>query len=132
MGCNRNHLIGTYFLTKVLHNIKNNTLNQGKALIISLYQTCRYNFKAYIADPSATVPVTFFSPAADDIVGYSCSYLLAKHNTQDLQEIPEEIFAIEGEQNIFQIHYNTTAQTTDFVLDQVFNKKNPKKTKQPN
>ena len=40
-----------------------------------------------------------------------------------MQEIPPEIFAIEGEKNIFQIHFSTTAKTTSFVLDQVFQKK---------
>ena len=67
--------------------------------------------------------MTFFSPAAEDIVGYPCSELLAKHKARDLQEIPEEIFALEGETNIFQFHFSTSGQTTDFNLDRVFNKK---------
>ena len=66
--------------------------------MISLHGTCRYNFKGFIADPSASVPLTFFSPGADDIVGYSCSNLIAKYEIEGLQEIPPEILAIEGEQ----------------------------------
>ena len=65
----------------------------------------RYNFKAFITDPSATVAVTFFSPAVDDITGYSCSELLAKHKAPDPQQIPPKIFAIEGHKSVFQIHF---------------------------
>lgn len=45
------------------------------------------------------------------------------HKAKDPQEIPLEIFAIEGQKNVFQIHFNETGKTTDFVLAQVFNKK---------
>ncbi|PWA39393.1 hypothetical protein CTI12_AA570580 [Artemisia annua] len=44
------------------------------------------------------------------------------HKTADPQQIPPEIFAIEGQKNIFQIRFNQTGKTTDFILDQVFNK----------
>ena len=83
----------------------------------------RYNFKAFITDPSATAPVTFFTPVGDEIVGYSCPQLIAKHTKTDTQEIPEEIFAIEGQKHVFQIHFNESAKTTDFVVDKVFKKK---------
>jgi hypothetical protein len=82
-----------------------------------------YNFKALITDPSTTARVTFFSPAADDIIGYSCPELVAKHKATDQQEIPAEIFAIEGEKGVLQIHFNTLGRTIDFVVDKVFNKK---------
>ena len=83
----------------------------------------RYCFKGFIKDQSATVPITFFTPGADDIVGYTCSELIAIHKAEDQQEIPEQIFDAEGQRNIFQIRFNQTTETTSFVLDQVFNKK---------
>ena len=83
-----------------------------------------YNFKGFITDPSSTAPLTFFTPTADDFTGYSCSQLIAKHKAADPQEMPPGIFAIEGQKNVFQLHFNSTSNTTDFVLDQVFDKKN--------
>ena len=83
----------------------------------------RYNFKAFITDSSATAPVTFFTPVGDDVVGFSCPQLIEKHTKTDMQEIPEEIFAIEGQKHFFQIHFNETAKTTDFIVDKVFKKK---------
>ena len=82
----------------------------------------RYCFKGFIKDQSATVPITFFTPGADDVVGYTCSEIIAMHSAEDQQEIPPQIFDVEGQTNIFQIHFNQTGDTTSFVLDQVFNK----------
>ena len=91
--------------------------------MVFIKKICRYNFRGFIADESATVPMTFFSPGVDEITGYSCQELLANHKAEDPQEIPPAILAIEGEKNIFQFHYNTSGRTTEFNLDQVFNKK---------
>ena len=82
----------------------------------------RYCFKGFIKDQSATVPITFFTPGADDVVGYTCSELLAMHSAEDQQEIPPQIFDVEGQTNVFQIRFNQTGDATSFVLDQVFNK----------
>ena len=83
----------------------------------------RYNFKGFITDPSATAAITFFTPAADKVTGYTCPELIAKHKTADQQEIPPEIFAVEGQKNVFQIHFNSGDGTPNFILDQVFDKK---------
>lgn len=83
----------------------------------------RYNFRGFITDPSATAAITFFTPGADCVTGYSCSELITQHKAADPQEIPSEIFAAEGQKNIFQIHFSTTSKTKEFILDQVFNKK---------
>ena len=77
----------------------------------------RYNFKGFITDPSATVPITFFTPGADHVVGYPCSQLIAMHKGEDLQEIPAEIFAVEGQKNVFQIHFSQSGEATNFILD---------------
>ena len=83
----------------------------------------RYCFKGFIADQSATVPITFFTPGADDVVGYTCSELIAMHDGEDPQDIPSQIFDVEGQTNVFQIRFNQTGDTTSFILDQVFDKK---------
>ena len=85
--------------------------------------THRYNFRAFVTDQSATAPFTFFTPAADDVTGYSCSELIAQHKAADPQEIPPKIFEAEGHKNIFQFHFNTASRTKEFILDRVFNKK---------
>lgn len=56
------------------------------------------------------------------MVGYPCSQLIAMHKAEDLQEIPAEIFAVEGQKNVFQIHFSQSGETTNFILDQVFDK----------
>ena len=124
MESNLNRHIGTscthtfwYYLRKPKNykNENNTSFNSW-----TLY---RYNFKAFIIDPSATAEVTFITPAANEVTGYTCPQLVANHKGADLQEIPPEIFAIEGEKNVFQIYFSTSANTTSFVLDQVFQKK---------
>ena len=72
--------------------------------------------------------MTFFTPAADGLTGYSCLELIRVHKTTDPQEIPAQIFEIEGQKNVFQFHFNQTAKTTSFILDQVFNKKKSQET----
>ena len=57
------------------------------------------------------------------MVGYPCSQLIAMHKAEDLQEIPAEVFAVEGQKNVFQIHFSQSGETTNFILDQVFDKK---------
>ena len=105
-----------YVNLKTSTNLKNNSFS-------TLFTICRYCFKGFITDQSATAPITFFTPAADDLIGYSCAELIAMHNAEDPQQIPSQIFEIEGQNNIFQFHFNETSKITSFVLDQVFDKK---------
>jgi hypothetical protein len=89
-----------------------------------LLTICRYNFNGFITDQSATAPLTFFTPATDEVTGYTCEELLAIHNGEDPQLIPPQIFELEGQKNIFQFHFSQTSKKATFVLDQVFNKRN--------
>lgn len=71
----------------------------------------RYNFRGFVTDPSATVPVTLFTPGADSVTGYSCSELIAQHKATDPQEITLKMFEVGGQKNVFKIHFSTTSKT---------------------
>ena len=83
----------------------------------------KFCFKSFIKDESVAASITFFTPGEDDIVGYTCSELIAMHEAEDQQFIPSQIFDTEGHKNIFQIRFNQGGDTTSFILDKVFNKK---------
>ncbi|GJV28187.1 DNA helicase [Tanacetum coccineum] len=83
----------------------------------------RYKFKGHIRDSSRTVPMTFFSPAADKITKHLCQELVEKYNPADPQKIPPEVLATQGKTSIFQFHFNTIENTIDLTLDEVFDVK---------
>ncbi|GJY91058.1 DNA helicase, partial [Tanacetum coccineum] len=83
----------------------------------------RYKFKGYITDNTATAPLTFFTPAADKIIGHSCAELVAKYAPADPKKIPNEILKTQGTSAIFQARLNTLGNITDLTLDDVFDVK---------
>ncbi|PWA83752.1 replication protein A 70 kDa DNA-binding subunit [Artemisia annua] len=89
-----------------------------------LSPTYRYNFKAYVTDPTATITMTFFSPKADDIVGVKCETLVNSLENPDAREFPEKILALIGKQHIFQFHYNTNSRQgpVTFILYEILDK----------
>ncbi|GJY15523.1 DNA helicase [Tanacetum coccineum] len=111
------------------------SLDEAKAAIIALdgsvsdfggdsLRACYrkiYKFKAYIADASGTVSLTFFTPAADKIISRSCKELVEKYKPANPKKIPAEILAIEGKTSVFQLHYNTIGHITELTLDDIFN-----------
>ncbi|PWA37789.1 nucleic acid-binding, OB-fold protein [Artemisia annua] len=94
--------------------------------------TYRYNFKAYVADTTETVMMTFFSPKADDVVGINCETLINSLPDPSPREFPEKLLSIIGKTHIFQFHYNTSSKqtTVDFILDDILDKpETPKEIK---
>ncbi|PWA43640.1 replication protein A 70 kDa DNA-binding subunit [Artemisia annua] len=89
-----------------------------------LSPTYRYNFKAYVTDPTATITMTFFSPKADDIVGVKCETLVNSLQNPDPREFPEKILAPIGKRHIFQFHYNTNSRQgpVTFILYEILDK----------
>ncbi|GJS14941.1 hypothetical protein Tco_0409413 [Tanacetum coccineum] len=79
------------------------------------------SYKRYITDASGTAPLTFFTPAADKLTCHSCAKLIEKYDPTDPMKIPPEVLAVQGKSSIFQFHFNSLANTTDFTLDEVFN-----------
>ncbi|GJT61107.1 DNA helicase [Tanacetum coccineum] len=84
----------------------------------------RYNFKAFIADHSATATFTFFTPNANVLTHADCPELVKKYNIPSMRDFPEEILALEGKQHVFQFHYNPYCQTgrVDFYFDDILDK----------
>ncbi|GKD55758.1 hypothetical protein Tco_1289145 [Tanacetum coccineum] len=79
------------------------------------------SYKGYITDASGTAPLTFFTPAADKLTCNPCAKLIEKYDPADPMKIPPEVLAVQGKSSIFQFHFNSLANTTDFTFDEVFN-----------
>ncbi|GJT66252.1 nucleic acid-binding, OB-fold protein [Tanacetum coccineum] len=63
-----------------------------------------------IQDQSATTPFTFFTVAADDVIGCTCPEFIAMHNADNPQQTATKILAIEGQKYVFQFHFNTSGK----------------------
>ncbi|GKA89715.1 DNA helicase, partial [Tanacetum coccineum] len=67
--------------------------------------TYRYNFKATVADGTATAEFTFFTAVGQKITGHPCSHLKQKYETTDTSQLPVEMVNTIGEKHIFQIEF---------------------------
>ncbi|GKA06643.1 DNA helicase [Tanacetum coccineum] len=63
--------------------------------------TYRYNFKATVADGTATAEFTFFTAAGQKITGHPCSHLKEKCETTDTSQLPVEMMNEIGENTSF-------------------------------
>ncbi|GJR27119.1 nucleic acid-binding, OB-fold protein [Tanacetum coccineum] len=72
--------------------------------------TYRYNFKATVADGTATAEFTFFTAAGQKITGHPCSHLKEKYETTDTSQLPVEMVNAIGEKHIFQIEFAPSTQ----------------------
>ncbi|PWA42274.1 DNA helicase Pif1-like protein [Artemisia annua] len=117
-------------LKSVNSSKKRNKLSMNMYYKYQLHE--RYNFKAYVADTTETVMMTFFSPKADDVVGINCETLINSLPDPSPREFPEKLLSIIGKTHIFQFHYNTSSKqtTVDFILDDILDKpETPKEIK---
>ncbi|GJV29258.1 hypothetical protein Tco_1385706 [Tanacetum coccineum] len=74
-----------------------------------------------LQDASGTAPLTFFTPDADKLTCHPWTKLIEKYDPGGPTKIPPEVLAVQGKISIFQFHFNSLANTTDFTLDEVFN-----------
>ncbi|GJW68035.1 DNA helicase, partial [Tanacetum coccineum] len=72
--------------------------------------TYRYNFKATVADGTATAEFTFFTTAGQKITGHPCSHLRQKYEATDMSQLPVEIANTIGQKHVFQIDFAPSAQ----------------------
>ena len=84
----------------------------------------RYNFKANLADNTATATITFFTPKANDIVGVDCNSLVGSLKNPHPRDIPEKIQEVVGKTHIFQFQYNTSSKQgpPQFIFNELLDK----------
>lgn len=78
-------------------------------------------FKAYIADETTQVAVTFFSPMADALTGLDCNKMVMDLGYTDPRILPDPILMLKGLKKIFQFHFNqkSVVGNVDFVIDKI-------------
>ncbi|GJR08537.1 nucleic acid-binding, OB-fold protein [Tanacetum coccineum] len=83
--------------------------------------TYRYNFKATVADGTATAEFTFFTQAGQKIVGHSCSDVIQRYQATDKTQLPVELVNTVGKNHIFQIQFspNTQKGARRFIVNDV-------------
>ncbi|XP_071700026.1 uncharacterized protein [Rutidosis leptorrhynchoides] len=79
-----------------------------------------YCFKATFADDSGTAIFTFFSDAANDLVGTDCKTLVTTMGHDDKREIPPEIRQLQGTQHTLQFKFSDSDYgMPEFILHRV-------------
>ncbi|GJX46209.1 DNA helicase [Tanacetum coccineum] len=61
--------------------------------------------QGYIADTSGMVPLAFFTPSVDKIIGHPCGELVEKYKPVDQKKIPSEVLAVQGKKQRFSVSF---------------------------